>query len=247
MKNRIKTLIVEDDLEIQHYLTELIEASYVEFELIQGCGSVTEAIDQIKEQKPELILMDIELEGGDAFDILDRFPNPTFDIIFITAHGKYMENAFNYFAFNFLVKPIATAELKRVLTSLLIKKERTFEKYRYEILRDFIKKNNSRFLLNLGDKNLVINLNEVMYCKADGNYTQFSFKSGEKQLASNALLFYEKILGDRDFFRINRFYLLNLKNVQYIHKKETIILKDQTKISVTARSKGRLDELMKRI
>ena len=103
---------------------------------------------------------------------------------------------------------------------------------------------NTKFLLHLGNEFESIDLNQVTFCKSGGNYTEFHFLNEKKKLASNALKFYDKLFVEKGFFRLNRFYLIHIKNVKRIHKRETIVMLDDTVIHVSSRNRDRLRVLI---
>ncbi|HPE42692.1 MAG TPA: response regulator [Bacteroidales bacterium] len=76
---------------------------------------IDKAWDSIKANKPDLIFLDIDMPRGNGFDLLERFPIRKFDVIFITAYGRYEEKAKIYGAFDYLLKPIDIEVLKNVV------------------------------------------------------------------------------------------------------------------------------------
>ncbi len=221
MCGKVKTLIVEDDFESIARLKELIGAYLPEIEIIGLGTSTSESKEAIKNLGPELILMDIVMQDGNAFEILDFFPNSTFEVIFITAHSGFMKQAFDYFAFAYICKPYEDLELVRAVQKYAYKKEKFFNHQKLQILSDFIKENGTKFLVHVGNEHLVVDINEVIHCKSEGNYTQFHLTSGKKLLASNSLKHYEKILSYKGFYRMNRFNLINMNHIKSIYKKRT--------------------------
>jgi len=104
----------------------------------------------------------------------------------------------------------------------------------------------TNFLLNIGSEHIAINLKEVTYCKSQGNYTHFCFLNGKKMLATNALNYYSKLFLSSGFERIGRFHLINLYNIKSIYRRETIILKDNSKINISPKNRERLKQMVKR-
>ncbi|MGI9551631.1 MAG: LytR/AlgR family response regulator transcription factor [Aurantibacter sp.] len=244
MWGKLKTLIVEDDLDAIGRLRELLDDHLPEVEIIGTCTATKESIRAIKNLEPELILMDIVLQDGNAFEILDFYPNSTFEVIFITAHSEFMKRAFEYFAFTYLSKPYEDMELIGAVQKYSNKRKKLFDHQRLQILKDFIKEKGAKFLVHVGSEHLVVDIGEIVRCSSEGNYTQFHLTSGKKLLASNPLKHYEQILSYKGFCRMNRFDLININHVRSIYKKENIVLSDNTKISITSRNKERLADLI---
>ncbi len=244
MSQKIKTLIIEDNKVASDHLENLLREKVPQVEVLGTCQTINASVEAILKHRPDLILMDIILSDGKAFDILDQLDNPFFEIIFITAHGEFMKNAFDYFAFTYLTKPYDDTEVLRAINQFKIKKKRLFEHNRLEILKDFVQQNGTKFLLHVGTEHVVIDIKEIIHCKAEGNYTQFYMMSGKTLLASNALKYYENILSYKGFHRLGRFSLVNMNHVKSVYKKETVILSDNTRINITARNKEKLAQLL---
>lgn len=244
MGERIKVLIIEDDENARENLVKITNEYFNEIDIIGKYSTIKDASRAIRTLNPQLLLMDIVLKDGNAFEILKDFPENTFEVIFITAHDEFMKRAFEHFAFTYLSKPFEDEELVSVIKSYLKKKAKSFNQYRLQILMNFMKENGNKFLVHTGNEHIPIDVDEVINCKSDGNYTKFYLASGKELLGSNPLKHYEGLLSGKGFFRMNRFDLINMVHVKSIYKKETVILSNGTKISITSRNKIKLAELM---
>ncbi len=112
----IKVLIVDDEPHIRKILQKVIEGNPA-FEVVGDCDNMTEAIIQFNSRKPDVVFMDIEINGGSGIDSarVIRELNPDTKIIFATAHSEYMSNAFEIYAFDYLVKPFNMDRIKQTL------------------------------------------------------------------------------------------------------------------------------------
>ena len=242
----IKTAIVEDDPDMLNYLKELVQ-DIPELALVAIASSVKNALPKIRKTSPELLLLDIRLKDGNAFEILNALETETFQVIFITGFDEYMQQAFDYFAFSYISKPFSKDQFNKVISSYIRRRTNYIDRLTMKILGDFIMPKGTRFLLHVGNEYVAIDLKEVVYCKTDGNYTQFYLANGNRLLATHALKFYEKLFHDKGFFRINRFYLINLEQIRSIFRKETIIMNDGEKINISARNRRKLSDLIETI
>ena len=98
MNNQLKTVIVEDEPGALAALQQMIEEFIPSIDIIGTGENVVSAIEAIKTLQPELVLMDINLPDGDAFDILDKIDTNELNIIFTTAYADFREKAFDYYA-----------------------------------------------------------------------------------------------------------------------------------------------------
>ncbi|WP_430909294.1 LytR/AlgR family response regulator transcription factor [Maribacter sp. 2-571] len=242
----VRTLLIEDNQDTLEFITKIIVKELHPLQIVASCDTVVDSKKCIAEYRPDLILMDIRLKDGDAFEILEAFPNPDFEVIFITGHGLYMQRAFENFAFSYLCKPFDKKDLVTIINRYLTKKERLYASFKIRVLQDFISTKGTRFLVHTGSNHEAIDLKNLIYCKADGNYTLFFMDNGKKIMASNALKHHEKLLEPKGFYRINRFYLINVEHIKAIHKKEAIVLTDGSSINLSSRNRERLSELIEK-
>lgn len=240
MKKKIKVVIIEDDLDTVKYLEKILIKENEAVSIEGFSCSISDAIDLINKTRPEIVLMDIVLKDGNAFSILDAFPNPNFEVIFISAHGEFMEKALEYYALNFLTKPINANRLLAIFKKYNTFKQRMFEFYKYEMLKEMIHENGKKFLLHIGNKHIAVNFSDIIRCVADGNYTLFYLSDKRNLVASKSLGYYSDLLEKKNFFRASRFDLINLNHITSIYKKETIVLSNNDKVNISTRNKSKL-------
>ncbi len=245
MPEDLRTLIVEDDKEASDFLLKIIKDKIDGLEVIDVCATVKDATKCIKEQKPELVLMDVKLKDGNAFEVLDSFENPDFEVVFIATYSEFMEKALKYFPFSYLSKPFHHDEFVLVINRYMRKKERLFSKFKMKVFKESVLEKGTKFLLHIGIEHVVIDLKKVIYCKSDGNYTQFFLSSGKLLMASYPLKHYEKLLAYKGFVRINRFNLININHIRSIYKREAILLSGDISISINVRNKKTLSDLIR--
>jgi len=240
---KVRTLIVEDDKETLEYLKKLVR-QHNQLELVDEASDKCMAPQKFRLAQPDLVLLDIELGQENAFDLLDEIETKSFHLIFVTGHSEYLLQAVEYYAFYFLIKPFDKQKFDGIIDAFVQKANLFYDQSKLEYLSSFVRNQDSQFFLNTGLDFLAIDLNDVLYCNSEGNFTTFYFKEGRPELGSNNLKFYENLLRRRGFFRANRFHLINITNIEAILKKETLVMKDGTKISISNRNKARLKEII---
>ena len=117
--NSIKTVIIENCSKSLKYLIDLL-SNYKKFNLLGTANSISEGHTLINKVKPHIIFLDIELDDGNAFELLDKLVEKEFQIVFTTAYNEYYPQACEHFAFNYLLKPICPIELDNVIQRALI-------------------------------------------------------------------------------------------------------------------------------
>ncbi len=110
----ITVAIIEDESAVREGISYLIEQE-TDTRLIGWSDNVTNAVKLIREKQPQVILMDIQLRDGTAFDILDKLDPVPENIVFITAYNQFAIKAIKYGALDYLLKPVDQDELKEAL------------------------------------------------------------------------------------------------------------------------------------
>ncbi|WP_378183678.1 LytR/AlgR family response regulator transcription factor [Aquimarina sp. SS2-1] len=245
MNSEIPVIIIEDDVEAKIHLSTILSKHFSNIKIVATSDTIKEAVSVLYTYNPEIVFMDIELKDGTGFEILDTIDNYDFEIIFVTAHADYLKQAISYYAFNFITKPIDEEHLIKAVNRYIQLKNRLFTKKKYLLFKEFI--SDSRLLINTGHEHISLEIENIIRCEADGNYTFFVMNSKEKYMASNYLKYYEGLLGKKGFFRANRSTLINIKHIRSIYKKESIILSNKDKVTVSVRNRSKLSDLIQEL
>ncbi|WP_299336033.1 LytTR family DNA-binding domain-containing protein [uncultured Psychroserpens sp.] len=245
--SKINTIIIEDNIESQEYLTSILQSQFSNIDIIGYADNVIDSISIINTEKPELIFMDIELIDGYSFEIFKHLKHHDFEVIFVTAFDNYMSKAIDHYAFSYIIKPYEKDRMIKVINRYIHLKERLFSEHKFQLLSSFLSSKSSRFLLHVGNEHVSININDIIKCEAEGNYTYFYLADHKKYLASNSLKYYEELLIDKGFFKAHRSVLINIEYIASIYKKETIILTNNDKINVSVRNKSNLTDLINQL
>lgn len=238
----IRTLIIEDEPAIRKEIEWLLQKE-TQFNLIGFATSVAESLVLIRATKPELILMDIQLTDGTAFDILDQLDEIPFRIIFITAYNHFAVKAIKFGALDYLLKPLDDAEFKSALSKIITEDENHLAQQKQQI--SVLKSQSghgesdldSRIVLHTLEFLQVLQLREIIYCQSEGGYTNFFLTEGRRIMISKPLKFYDELLPEKWFLRPHQSYLVNVLYVDKFLKSGTIVLKDKTEIPVSGRRK----------
>lgn len=241
--NKIATLLVDDEPRGLSALQKLLQMHCPELEIVAACDNADDAIEKIKLLRPRLVFLDIAMPGKSAFDMLNCFEEINFEIIFITAHDRYMEQAFHFSAVDYLLKPVDDDLLidavKRAAKRLVDKQPgKTIETLLYNLQQE---KNSQRMKLCVSTlKGLqVIDPKDILYCEASSNYTNFYFTDGSTLCTSKNIQEYELLLNDSGFFRIHKSYVINLLHLKEYQRGDggVVILSNKKQLEVSRRRK----------
>jgi len=244
LKNKIKTIIVEDKLKSSNYLKNLLESSFPEIIILDISPTITEALKSIEKHKPELVFLDIQLKDGLSFEILDKIDYQNFEVVFTTGYDNYYQKAFEYCAFNYLLKPIDLEQLTRVIFKYQKQTKRNHFLEKKEKLNAYLDHENPRIMVNIGDSHLFISVKDIIVCKADGSYTNITIKN-KTYLTTKPLKYYQELLEDKKFFKASRSILVNTAHITSVYKRENLVLSNDEKIQVSTRNKYLLTDFIK--
>ncbi|ASS49884.1 MAG: hypothetical protein A3D31_09905 [Candidatus Fluviicola riflensis] len=236
----MNTLIVDDVKLSRDGLAALINTHFPEANIVGSVPSIEQARKLLKTEQIDLLFLDIQLQDGLSFDILDDVPLNS-KVIFITAYEKYAIEAIRKGAFDYLLKPINVTELKKCIER--IRELREMENEQFEKASDSIV-----FKGKIGISSMdgieYVNTSEINYLKADGKYTIVCLKNNTITSSKNLKMF-EVILPESLFMRVHHSYLVNLSQIIRFKKDDAmLVLSDGAEIPV---AKSRKDLLTRRL
>lgn len=249
----VKAFIVDDEFQSRNLLSKLVADLATGVQLIGQASSVDEAFNAINDLNPNLVFLDVMLNEATGFDLLKRFEAVDFEIIFTTAHNEYALKAFRCNAIDYLLKPIDPDELESAIQkakSKLQSKQFTSKEHLENLYQAIhnpaapLKK----IAIPTSDGFILQPLEEIIYCQAAGNYTQFHLTNKRKLLSSYTLKQYDDMLGEFNFFRAHKSFLINVDHVQQYKKGEggTVIMSDGMEVEVSRRNKESFVQLFKK-
>lgn len=214
--NKIRAIILDDEPAGIDILKYEIESHFPEISLLKTFSDVESSYDFLKTNKIDLLFLDISIPECNGFDFLGRFDKIDFEVIFVTAHEEYALRAFDFYAVDYLLKPVETEKLRRAVDRLMAKNksDQNFEKFE-NLFKNFSLSNNKNNTLAIPtlDGFEIIELNELIYLKADGNYTELYMKN-KKILVSKTLGDFEKVLPAEFFLRIHNSFVINIYEIR---------------------------------
>lgn len=213
----LKAIIVDDEKHSRETLKNLVIEFCEDVEVLSTESTINDAVLAIKTLKPDLLFLDIELQTGTGFDILDQLESIDFEVIFTTAFEQYALKAVKFSSLDYLLKPIDLEELQKAVEKAKKIKDKNIYSKQLETLIHNLKQpqpNNNKICLATADGYEFINVEEIMYCKAEGSYTTFKLTNGTNLLVSKHLKEYENLLVEQHFMRVHNSFLINLNEVK---------------------------------
>ncbi|MBK0381737.1 response regulator transcription factor [Pedobacter sp. SD-b] len=235
----IKAIILDDELRGSNLLAHKLGRFSSAIRVIANFNDPIVALDAIKELKPDVLFLDVEMPNLNGFQFLEHLGAFNFEVIFVTAYHSYTLEALRVNALDYLMKPIDEDELELAI-SRLIKKTNEREANK----KDSPEPANKliRVALPTAEGVHLVKKAEIVLVEAMNNYSIFHLSGGRKIVISKTLKEFEQKLSDSFFIRINR---SNIVNLDYVIKYKrgdggTLELIDGKEIEVSAQKKEEL-------
>lgn len=237
----IRTIIVEDEAKARETINAMLKLYCPDVEVIGEYASVSGAWESIPTQQPELVLLDIQLEDGTGFDLLQKLPAVNFKVIFITAFEEYAVQAFKASAVDYLLKPLDPDDLVNGVAKAreAIDKEQTQMQLK-ALLANLNKQNeDKKLVLKTTESIHLVDVQNIIRCEAHRNYTQFYLAENKKLLVSKTLKEFDEVLTSYNFFRVHQSHLINMRYFERFDKTDGgfVIMKDGSEVPVSHRRK----------
>mgnify|MGYP000896113920 FL=1 len=231
-----KVLIIDDENRTRDLIAKMIDSFGFDVETIPEGESVESGINAIIRNKPDIVFLDIQMPDGTGFDVIRSIENKTFEVIFITAHEEFAIKAIKFSALDYLLKPVDTLELKAALEKAIIAVDQRKEGVQFDALQSNINPNEKkRLVLKTQESVHVVELDDIIRCEADRNYTSFFLIGNRKILVSKTLKEYETLLSGHNFLRVQQSHLVNIDYVDRYDKKNggAVVMKDGSEVPLS--------------
>ena len=244
-----KAIIVEDELHSREFLKNIVTAYCPELTIAALAGSVEEGVAAIKQHQPDIIFLDIEMQTGTGFDLLQQFPQPSFEVIFTTAYDHYAIRAIKFSAVDYLLKPIDIEELRQSVAKVIEKKKGSTGQQALQILLKNLQAPQTAeqsITLSTSDGLEFIPLHQIIRIEASGPYSHFYLKEKKKIIVSRNLKEYETLLTDHGFFRVHNSHIINMKEVKRMIKTDGgyAVMSDDSNITISPKKKEEFFEMI---
>src|SRR5665213_2291524 len=210
----LKSILVDDELNSLQNLQLKIQEYCPSLRIVAQTQRPEDAIGLIRQHKPDVIFLDIEMPRMSGFKMLEQMDDIDFEIIFITAYNHYAIDAIRISAFDYLVKPVAVKDLQNSVNRL-INSHRKLVPEKLDVLRQNLSNSRSQ-----NDKITIVTnegvdfyeIRQIIPVESSSNYSKIHFKDGKVLLVTKLLKDFEEILGPYRFYRIHNSHLINLSS-----------------------------------
>ncbi|UOE47907.1 LytTR family DNA-binding domain-containing protein [Mucilaginibacter sp. SMC90] len=203
---------------------------------------VDSGFELLKELKPQLVFLDIQIHQQTGFDLLKKYTNIPFQVVFTTAFEQYAIRAFKFSAVDYLLKPIDPDEFQLTVKKLGERIDREHHLDKVELLFQNIKRtglHDPKITVPTVSGLELIRVQDIIRCQSDVNYTTIFMKDKKSLMVAKTLKQFEGLLSSYGFFRIHNSHLVNLAYIKSYHKGKGgyVQLEDKTELEVSSRRK----------
>lgn len=238
----LRAIVIEDIENIRKKNIALIRQHCPNIAIIGQADTVESGVALIRQIVPDIVFLDVEMPDGTGFDLLQKLKPVNFKVIFITGYEDFAIRAFRFSAIDYLLKPLDPQELVESVR----KAEESLNKEVIELKLNTLfsnlerPKNLQKLILKTAEKIYSVNIQDIIHCESEKNYTTFYFVNAPKLVVSTTLKEYETMLKPFNFFRAHQSHLINLLYFDHYIKTEggnTIVMKNKNKIPLAIRKK----------
>ncbi len=238
----LRAVVIDDIETIRKNHIAIIKSSCPNISVIGQADSVETGIKLIKQLLPDIVFLDVEMPDGTGFDLLQKLQPFHFKVIFITGYEDFAIRAFRFSAIDYLLKPVDANDLVEAVK----KAEDSLGKEVFDMKINNLftnlerPKNLQKLILKTADRIYSVNIQDIVNCESDKNYTTFNFVNAPKLIVSTNLKEYEALLTPHRFFRTHQSHLINMAYFDHFVRSDggnTIVMKNKQTIPLSVRKK----------
>jgi two-component system LytT family response regulator len=238
----MKALLIDDERLARQELKNLL-AQYPDIQIVGEANNAETAIESIKQLKPDVIFLDIQMPGKNGFELLEEISGLP-EVVFVTAYDEYAIRAFEVNALDYLLKPVQPNRLAETVKKILNKETSSSgeTKEQTQPLND-----NDQVFVKDGDKCWFVKLSDIRLFESEGNYVRVHFEKN-RPLILRSLNNLDERLNNRTFFRASRKHIINLKWVEGIENWFNgglmVRLRGGEQVEISRRQAAKLKDMM---
>ncbi len=224
MPEPIKAIIIEDEAQSREIIKQYVLKYCPQIDVVGEAVNINEGENLIKEKRPKLVFLDIEMPFGSGFDLLERLSKIDFEVVFITAYSDYAIQALNISAAYYILKPISIDDLLAAVKKVEEKLKGDNDFSTTKLLAENIKaihQQAKKIVLPKLDGFEVVKIADIIRVEAADNYAIVYTVGQKKYVMSKTLKYYEDLLTDHGFLRSHKSHLVNLSHILQYKKGKT--------------------------
>jgi two-component system, LytTR family, response regulator len=243
----LRAIVIDDEKTSRDTLINMINRYCNNIDVIDKADGFVNGIESIKNNKPDLVFLDIQMADGSGFKLLETIKDINFDVIFTTAFDQYAIKAIKYSALDYLLKPIVPDELKSAVEKAELKKHSGNVNHLKILFKNLTATDNEERQIALSTMQgiYIFKLDEIICCEADGCYSTIYVIDDKKILITRPLKELEELIDDTNFIRTHKSFLVNKKHIKNYLRADggSLILSNKMEVPISRRKKDYINQL----
>ena len=245
-----KVLIIDDEKPTRELIKRMLESFNLNISIYTDGENVATGVKAIEQIEPDLVLIDIQMPDGNGFDVLKQTSYKNFQVIFITAFQEFAIQAIKFSALDYILKPIDMEELQSSITRALESITEKIDESQYSALQNNIQpQQKKKLVLKTLESIHIVDIENIIRCEADKNYTSFYLADGKRIIVSKTLKDYDILLSGHNFFRAQQSHLINVNFIDRYDKHDggSVIMKDGAEVPLSPAKKDQFFRLLENL
>ncbi len=238
----MKAIIIDDEKGVIGTISKLLEDHFSDIDIVSTAHDIITGYNVIIEHDPDILILDINLPDGTGFDLLKKINSPRFKLIFVTAYEDYAIKAFKYSAIDYILKPIQPDEFVAAINRAKSMKMKEDQQLKLTALLDNYDEGHvmKKIVLRTADSLHLVQIDDIIRCESDSNYTMFYMCNNKKILVSRTMKEYAELLKTAGFLRVHQSHLINVNHIERYAKAEggAMIMKDGSNVPISHERKA---------
>lgn len=203
----LRLMLIDDEPLARQKLRNMLDPQ-PGVQICAEAGNLRDALRLIESEKPDALLLDVRMPGGDGFDLLSQLRNKPL-VVFVSAYSDYAIRAFEFAAVDYLLKPVRRERLEEAL--LRLQNALHPDLAPPDVLPSY--KGSDRICLRTPERTIVSQLDQILFLEADGDFTRFRILGEAPIMICQTLGVYDRTLPNPPFLRLDRSLMINLGRV----------------------------------
>jgi two-component system LytT family response regulator len=241
----IKAIIIDDEPKLRKVLEIKLEKFCPEISLIGTGADIVEGFELISTLKPQLIFLDISMPGGSGFELLEKFKDIPFEVIFVTGFNDYVLDALKVSAVDYLLKPVITEDLIQAVGKAKARIANREKVQMYDVLKhnlNHIGEQDTRIAIPGTSAYDFIKISDIIRCEGWQKYTKIHLGDGTCIVSSYNIGMFRDMLENYDFYSTHKSHLINTSMITRYLKEGTVVMQDGSEVPVARRKKDEFSE-----
>lgn len=233
----ITAIQVDDEANAREFLRTRLREVAAEVQVVGEGSNIEEAQRLISQMRPQLLFLDVQMPGGDGFELLRRLGHWDFQVIFTTGHAHYAIQAIRFSALDYLLKPVQADELRAALERFHERSSAAPTEIQQRFLENVATGEERALKLTLthGDRTHAVPPEDIAWCEADRNYTALHLIDERRFVSARTLKDYDEMLTPFGFLRVHKSALVNRRHVEGIDKEGHVRLRNGHRVEISRR------------